>query len=382
MYSLGLSAAEQRSYQDLLVSSHNIDIRVQVLNLDMEVESDVSNFLLDGQVNVDAAADVTRSCSLELYDPNHNIALDSNSPLDGAMYLDRMIRVTYIVYNPNTLERYSIPIFTGPITKLDRTNTVINVECMGKETLAKRPSFKTKTYNKNLFRRNIIKEAMQSVGERWFDFFNWDLRSTGTYSLVREGDVWAFAKSLSGGHAFFYDGYGRLVLRPKRKGSMFTFKTGNKGSITTTPQVNYTSDNISNTVLVKGGVPKGKKEAVEYTASAPSNHPLSPASLRRGGEPGIILSVIEDTDIVKTEDAKARAERALNSALLQNVAVTFDCVPIPHLEPGDVVRVETDDFGANVIAEKFTIPLKAGASMSFGYNARRAVNKKKIRKKR
>lgn len=81
-------------------------VEIQVLNRDEEVIRSLTvpaSKILDGEVQIDATADVTRSLNLTLHDPNHRLHFDAESPADGALFADRFIRVYYQVPLP-TLE--------------------------------------------------------------------------------------------------------------------------------------------------------------------------------------------------------------------------------------------------------------------------------------
>src|SRR5690606_33235533 len=98
MLTLGLTSNERRAFEEALRSSHTRKIEVEVLNLDGKRLSTISSQLLDGQVNVDLDADVSRSLTLSFLDPAHALNFDTDSPDDGAVYADRMLRVRYGVH--------------------------------------------------------------------------------------------------------------------------------------------------------------------------------------------------------------------------------------------------------------------------------------------
>lgn len=382
MLNLGLSTADLAAFTKGLLSNHEMDIKIQVTDMSHNVTGDLSDYLLEGQVNVDRLADVTRSATLTLFDPRRTLTFDTNSPSDGALYMDRMIRIVFSVRSPNLYRWVDVPVFHGPITSASRDDVKVSVTAMGKEVLAKRPAWRTRTYGKGWARSSIIAEAMREVGENRFTFFDWPLKTTSAYSLTRETDVWGFVKSMAGGNRLFYDGRGYLVLQPPATRSVFTFAEGDNGGMVTYPSITYNTENVANAVLVKGGTPKGAKKALEYVCYAPRTHPLSKEALGRNGKPRILASIIEDTNLVKAADLKKRGDQALASALLQSVDATWESVPIPHLEAGDVVTLKTGEFAINVVLSQFSIPLKVGATQSNGYVARRTPNKARIRAKR
>jgi len=340
--------------------------------------SDLSDRLISGQVNVDYTADVTRNCTIQLMDPNRTLSFETDSADEGAIYMDRMIRVIYSVKVPQMNAWVDIPIFCGPVVSMDRDDDVINVEAQGKETLAKGAAWRTFTRKKNTNKVNVIRDILKELsGENKFDLVETTSKLPKDYSLGRESIPWDAAKSLASGlsRQLFYDGRGYCKLRSLPGTPVFTFKSGDGGTVLSAPQISYDSTEAKNIVLVKGGVPKGAKTALSVYVAAPSSHPLSPQKLGRNGVPRYLLEVIEDDAIRTKTEAEEKAGAVLNDKLLQTVDVSFDAMPIPHLEPGDMVRIQTEEYATTFRMREFSIPLVAGDSMSVGYQKRMAVRK-------
>lgn len=383
MIPLGLSTTALADLHATLVDHHSVYVTVQALTLDGTRLSDLSWRLLDGQVNVDYTGTVTRSCSLSLLDPNRTMDFDSNSPSDGALYLDRMIQVNYAVRKPGGTQ-YVIPVFTGPVTKLNRTNDVISVEAQGKELLAMGSVWNPATYRKGARKVDVIRSVLSTrAGETKFDLQDISSQLPKDYSIGRGNTPWGVSRALaqSMNQQLFYDGRGVARMLPfSRASTMFTFRQGDGGSVTSDPQISYTSDELKNVVWVRGGVPTGAKTAVEISRGAPSTHPLSAAKLGRNGVPRYLLEIVDNSAITTIADALALAQSTLDQLLLQVVEVAFDAMPVPHLDPSDVVRVETEDFATAFRLSKFSIPLVAGESMSVGYLKRVSVKPRGVRR--
>lgn len=383
MIGLGLSAPNLALFIQGVLGTHQLFIQVQITDNAQKVLGDVSGMVLDGSVQVDALADVTRSCSLSLWDPQHLLQLDSNAPTDGALYLDRMIRVNYVVWSEEYPEAVAVPVFTGPISHLSRDDNVVTVEALGKEVFAQRPAWRTRNYSKGWYRTQIIKELLTETGETRFNIEAWTLRTAGVFSVTAETDVWSLAKRMAGGRLLYYDGAGTLVLRKALTKPIFTFRDGDGGSILTKPEISYDTSDLRNIVRVKGGIPKGAKYPVQYTAYAPASHPLSAQSLGRNGKARHLVEIIEDTDLLSVKDCKERADGVLSSALRTATAVSFDAVLVPMLEWGDLINVNCAGTFSTSRLDQFTLPLKVGESMAVGYNDRRAtVAKTNIRRRR
>lgn len=392
MMTLGLSTTERRAYEAALRGSHTRRIDVDILTLNGGVLSSVSNQLLDGQVNVDADAEITRSCTLTFLDPAHALNFDTDSPDDGAIYSDRMIRVRYGIY-VEELGRYVFAtVFTGPVTGLSRDGVTVTVEAQGKEALAMGAVWTPITLRKGMLVTGALRVLMSSrAGETRFsipDFRN----SAGKQptlpkarSLDRFAIVWPAAKALarSINKQLFYDGAGVLVMRNHSTAVKYTFKPGRDGNILTDVAIDYQIADVKNTVNVKGQPPKGKTGAVSATAVAPKTHPLSPERMGRTGAPRHLVEVIEDTSIRSHTAAMDLAKRKLAQFLREAVEVSFDALPVPHLDPDDMVSVQTPEFTLKFRLRKFAIPLapNGAPAMPVGYLKRLTPSKKAIRRK-
>ena len=381
MLTLDLTTAERKAFEATLRSSYERRIDVLLWNTEQDTSSTSSNRRLDGQVVVDATQDVTRSASLTLYDPEDKLNFDTESPSDGAIYMDRMIRIEYCVYVPALSRWVDVPIFTGPVTKLSRDGAIVSVECQGKEVLAKGAVWKPITFKKGARRIDVVRSLMRNrAGENRFMFPNDPSKITKAVTLPRQAVVWDEAKRLAGGRGLWYDGRGWLRMQSYSTSPVFAFRSGDDGTVLTRPNVSFSTDEVKNVIHVTGGIPKGKKTAVSAVASAPKSHPMNHNRLGRNGVPRYMVEFVEDTNLTTTKDAQKRADAMLAPRLLEAVEVQFDAMPIPHLEPWDVVSLRTDEFSTNFRLKQFTIPLTSGNPMPVGYLRKLTPNRRRIRR--
>jgi hypothetical protein len=385
MLSLGLGAADLKLFHLGLCAHHSVKITMSILTLGHAYVGDLSAQLMDGQVTIDGDADVTRSLTCQLMDPDRVLQLDSTSPNDGALFFDRMIQVTYSVKSALLPRWVDVPIFTGPITKMSRTDEIINLEAMGKEKLVTPPTvaYYSKTWAKGLKRTAIATAIMHDYGgETKFTIPDWPNVVTTPVTMTSESNMWALVQKMIGGRVTrhcFYDGRGILVARDMPKSSSYTFTSGNGGNITSRPIVDYDGDNVINAVRVKGGDPKGKAKAPVVTILAPATHPLSPKALGRNGKSRVILEVVDDDTVKTAAAAKQLAQTHLDTVLKQSVDVKFDALVVPHLEPEDLYTLNTPEFSIQARARQFSIPLRS-ANMSVGTAKRVSVNRTGIRR--
>jgi hypothetical protein len=393
MRNLGLSVPERKSAEALLQSHHTIDVVITLLDLDgNEVAGgDISGRLLDGQVTVDADRDVVRSLDIDLFDPLGALHLDSRSPDAGALFADRMIRVRYAWVNPAQTIRYSCPIFTGPLTKLDRNGVALQVECQGKEIFGLSPSWTARTFKKGYTVTTAIKVIVRDMmGENDFNIPDLAKKLPRNVSVGGDKVPWKVAKALAAsiGYHLFFDGFGICQMRKMPKGVSFTFRDGPGGSIKTLPTVGFDLGNIVNAVEVWGKKPKRKKndktkpKRPHAKMVAPRSHPLSPWALGRKGGPRYLPAIIEDDSVQNTVEAKQRCRSELAKGLLESLDVSYDTLVIPHMEEMDVVRCSTQKFAANHRLKQFAIPLTASGDSTVGYVRNVKPNRSAIRHSR
>lgn len=381
MISLGLSVANQKTLMSLLVSHHTIKVKVQILDMNHNYVGDVSNRLVEGQVDIDIDAAITRSLKLVLLDPTHALHLDSNSPDEGALFMDRMIRVIYTVINPTGTFSADIPLFCAPIRKLDRTGVLLNIEAHGKEVLSLPQIWWGKTYKKGTRKTSIVYSLLYDSGERKLSIPARSDTIPYNISIGATNSRWGMAKHVAGSlnQQLSYDGRGYAVLRPWPQLTVFNFT---ESVIKSDPQVGFDLSDVVNAVQVIGGIPKGSKTRIQYKMVAPIPHPLSPLKLGRAGYGLYLPKVIQDDNILSVVQARAIAWRELQMGLLQSISVAADSLPIPLLEGGDICRLSTPEYSCAFRFTKGSIPLTAKGSMAIGYNKRVTPSVSAIRNRR
>jgi hypothetical protein len=383
--SLGLNSADLKLFNQSLATHHSVRITVQLLSLNHAYLADLSDQLLDGQVSIDSTAEVTRSLTIELFDPDHTLKIDSTAPADGALFYDRMIRVVYSVKSEILPRWVDVPIFCGPITKMVRNVDKINVECQGKESLLIPPAVSNKShvFGKGWKRSSLVRTLMGGYGgETKFSIPDYGAATAGPVTMTSESNIWQLAKSVNGSFAtrqLFYDGRGVLVMRNTPQTSTYTFSTGPGGTVTTTPTIDYDISSVRNVVKVKGAIPKGKKTPVTAQVGLPRTHPMNHVNMGRTGASRVLLEVITDDNIKTTAQAVALAKARVNSLAYQYVDIKFDALVAPHLEPLDIYTLKTPDFSMSARINTMTIPLRSAVG-AVGHLVRKNANKGRIRR--
>lgn len=386
MISLGLTSAESRALVRSLAEVHDLAVTVHVLDTEHNHKADVSGRLLGGQVDWKAEGRfISSSARVELFDPTFKLGFDTDLPQEGQLFADRMVRVIYSIRAfGSTLEWVHVPIFTGPIAHARRDGPYITVDCVGKEAFAQRVSWEVRSYRAGSNRVAMMRDVMvNGTGESpsRIDFPSWGGRIGSQLVFLRETPLWdTLVKSAAGQDAvLYYDSRGVCRLRRLSNNVMFTFRDGPSAlptagpTVMTAPKVEFDTDNFRNVVHVKGEAETKGGKPPEARVAVPRSHPLSAWNLGRRGVPRIMAELIEDRDIRTNAEAEARAQGVINRMLREQLTAKFDALPIPFLEPLDLVALQT--VGVNVPTfriREMTIPLSHNGVMSIG--TRKRVN--------
>lgn len=383
MINLGLKSSEMKQLRRLITKSHRIDVYVQLLTMEHGYVADASRMLLGGQVTIDATTEEsTRSLTMELLDPQRKLRLDGESPEDGSIHYDRMVRVVYSISELDRSFTVNVPIFCGPITKASRSGSVVSIDAAGKEKLALASVWKGRTYKKNLSKTWVITHLLTEIaGEKRMKIPKRKARLPSKFVINRETTPWSRLQKLarSMNMQLYYNGRGQAVLRKRPGKSVYTFRTN--GSLLSLPQINYDVNGLVNAVEVIGAKPKKSKKRIRYRIVAARKHPLSPWKLGRWGVPRYLPEVIEDSSIKSRKEARRIAKARLRNALIESVDVAFDALPVPFLEEDDLCTVQSPDFTMKFRLKKMTIPLTADGVSTVGYLKRVTPNPKQIRVK-
>lgn len=378
MISLGLSSADLKLFHQSLISGYSLRVVVQILDLGHRYISDVSTQLVDGQVNYSYTEAINSAASLTLLDPDNLVGFDTSSPSDNALYADRMLRIVYSVYSELLPRWVDVPIFCGPVTKVNRDDVLLSVECQGKEALVSEPTlaWTAKTYRKGTKGVSAIRDLMASkAGETKFDLPEFSYTLGGDKILTSETIIWTLAKSMaSSRHTrhLFYDGRGVLRLRETPTRPVFTFT---ESHLTSVPKLDYNHAEIRNGVRVVGE-PKTLR-AYRYL---PDSHPSSPTALGRNGVKRYIMTLVEDTELKTQTAVNAEAQKLIDAQMTTEVGFEFDSFVIPHLEPGDIFSLSTRDVSIDLRLREYSIPLRAGAQ-SNGTIKKLSFNRARLRRR-
>lgn len=397
-----------KDYLEALRSSHEVSVSAEVYTSDdvLLERYDADNLpIIEGQVDVDDEAEIKRQLMLSLANVSET-STDPGSP-GSALQAKRQLRVLYSVLVPHedgTSDWVDVDVFYGPITRVKRGETTVEVEAQSKETFLLPPNRllrslipnedDTRTVETEDGERVVtveedskitsyhagalIKTLAKRHGETRLRVPRGDRKLPEDAKLFdrasQETGVWPLMVAIAGPKQLLYTADGWLTLRTRRQNNpAWVFKDGNDGTVISAPVVEWDMTTFRNVVELRAFQKKQGNEkenpTLRVVVSLENSHPLSPRSLARKGHPRELVEVIASDDVYADgaqarNDARAHLERIAHEAL----NVSFDCFPIPHLEPGDLVALDLDGQRRTTFAaRKFTLPLTPG-TMSMGYN--------------
>lgn len=356
-----------RAYHSRLLSSHDFDVFVDVLNLNERVTG--SAVLLDGQVNIETGSLIRRKCSLSLSDPD--------GALDGTLeWISQLVRVRHVIDVPGYGEVTSVP-FIGPPASLARSGAEVKLELQDKAALAMRGARPCKV-DKGMKATAAIRKIMSyCTGEFRFRIPSNPRRLSRDYSvgLADEAAPMVVADRIARaelGMQLLYSCDGYLMLRPLPKSPV-----ADLGSVTDLAQTSADFSTVVNYVKVSGKAISKKKgnkttttQAISVARAKPRSD-VSPESVARQGVARLLPLVITEDGYTTTRQTANRAAAELKAGASVESQPSISVVPMFHLDADDIVTA-TDETGATLKVRLSTasIPLGVGGDMTIGFRRR------------
>lgn len=373
-------------FEDQLVTHHTIRVQLSVLDQNEKVIGRLADApIISGSVDMDATQDITRTCNIVMLDPNHKLHFDGGNPAEGALFADNFLQVEYGVYVDALDDWVDVPVFWGPVNNFERIGNEVTIGAVGKESLGLDPHLVVAQYTipRGTHVDKAIKNVMNRLGERRYalTMLNGRLhkhRSVHTglapWAVIIGGGVDQNGNPIPGivskaAHNFriFYDGRGKLTAKRKGGNIQWVF---NGDNMLSEPDYTYDVDTFRNHVMVTGGKPKNSKKHYHGEAALANAHPLSPQSLSRHGANRQLVTLFESDSLKSDTQCRQKAHEILDAAAESGVAASFECLPVPHLEEGDKVRIDWENYQITFIVNSFSLPLTSDQPMTIGAHQR------------
>lgn len=363
-----LTDAQRKLYEATLTKSHRISVSFALLDSNEDYLDTFDGRVISGQVDVDLDADISRTLSLELVDDADRFAFGAL----GTIAADKFLAVDYKVWVEELASFVSVPVFHGPVSHFSRNGQNIQLEAQSKEALLLPPvAPMTPDIPASRSVAAWVKACAAVHGETLFGHgFAYDtkrLPKNYTAKAVNEVGLWPVMKGVArdADRQLFYDGRGYLNLRAwPDQSTAWTF-----ADVIDIPSVSFDMKEARNTVKVYGADKRGRA-VLRGQAQLPAEHELSPTTLARNGTKRVLLETIKtNSEKLTGGQATIMARRTLEQKSQGALDVSFSALPIPHLQPGDMVRVDTPYIATTFVLKKFSLPLSADGPMSIGHNA-------------
>lgn len=378
---MGLTTAQLQAYHRALCAPHSVRIMVSLCDLDEKPREAITPVVLSGQVTYDVTSEVSRMLSMQFLDPRHQLNVDTEQPSDGALFLDRIVKVYYSVWVEQLGRHVTCQVFTGVPWKLTREGALVTVEAHGKERFALRPTWRAFHRAKGDNTVQVLEEYLRNrAGETRFAFPKVPANLGRPFTVGRQEIMWERAQKLaqSVNRQLFYDGRGRCVLRRAPERPVLAFRAGPGGSMVDDLAIDTEVSDFINAALVKG------KKKLDPVAVTLDKTPLSPKQLTRGGVPGVIAAFEDNAQLKTRAQMRRRGQAMLERRGQTSVNVSYAVLPFPHLDENDMVRAVTVDGRAFTHRMRnWALPLATDGSepMTVGYDRRLMPARGRIRRR-
>lgn len=359
----GLTHRELRTFHHALTRTHERKIHVEVLTLDGDLVAHLTPEIVDGEITVDTTGGhdkPTRILDMTFIDRTRSVQFEPNSPGDAPIHRKRMIRIIDARRVPELEDWIETVVFTGVAWDFDREGALCTLVGHGMERQALGQKWKPVTYQKHTKKTDALKDLLAAAGEPFLGGIpDLGARMPERMTITRMDTIWprAYRLGASMDRQLFYPGHGRPVLRRIPSRPVFTFTAAH---LLSDVLIDRDPDGVFNTFVAVGAKAKGAKKRPYAVETLPAKHPLSPdpeTGLGRNGEPLRLVKREENRQVKNNAEAKARAKRMREEGSRVQVTYSFDCLPIPHLDENDLVKVVTDEGTLRLRMEKWTLPL-------------------------
>ncbi len=386
-------AVSRQTFTKTLREDHQTSVMVEILDtgfrqveggtiFSAERSNELTNFITDGNIDVDRTRAIRRTGELTLLNPTAEFTpatenFESEGPWVGMIYLNRMVRVYRGVYVGG--EPYYVPVGTLLVDNaeviVEQNMSIVNLVMSDRMKMMMKSYFGIqKVYDEGTAYNEIIRDLIDSAG----------VPLTGKYAAVidnlrdrpsderRIGRKVKFERGESRGERLkeiadkwdidvYFDPMGVFRSEDRRdvgdKKEVWHFYSSDLGDgMMVSLRRTFSDDNLYNHVIIIG---TGKKEGIVRAVRADHN-PNSKTRIELIGD----RVFYKETDRISTQ---AEADKALDRAwknrfkLIETIRLENVCQPM--LEADDVIRITERDkvkINEKYRLDRFNIPLITG----------------------
>jgi len=391
----GHAIPDNTAFFNELRRDHRITTKVEFLNTDFkEVEggtifssdktNEVTNFVSDGNIDVDIDRGIRRTAELTLLNPTteftpHTDGFQSEGPWVGKVYLNRMVRIWRGIYVGK--QSLYVPVGTffvdGATVMVEQNMSLVNLTLSDRwKAIAKSYSGHDFTWPKNTHYNDIITDILNfgriELNGRYGAVLDWmgsrdsDDRRTGAKTVIKQG--------VSRGDRLkelvrkwnldaYFDPMGVFRTEDRTterdRSTVWHFYSGpaqnDINGMLVSLQRSFNDDNLYNHVVVIGT--GSDKKGVTYTATRVDDNPRSKYNRDLMGDR---VKLFESEDIATQNQANRALNRLWNMRVQLSETIEANVIANPALEGDDVVlfterdHVLVDD---RYRLQRFNVPL-------------------------
>lgn len=350
-------------FAPFVTGSHTARFRAIAVNgfQDGVTPTGVDLKLIDGEVELDATADIRGSGSVTLAEPWPTVRNLSLGPYGSELFLARGIDLggAGVLWAPlgyfRVRETEQGDAAKGPLdlTLEDRMSTIIDSRFIAPRQWPQGTSVGA-----------IVDEIVLEIFPEATIVFDddSDLSELGRSLIAEESRYEVLLTLATGlGKVVYWDGQGRLVFEtiPDEDVPIWYVNAGPKGVMVESKR-SLSRDTVYNAVVVLG---EGTDEIAPVRAVAVDAQESSPTFF--GGPFGRVPRFYSSPFITTQSQAEGAAVNLLRQSLGAPYDVGVSAVPNPALKPYDVIRVVYNDGTRELhVVEKVTIPLSVDAALN------------------
>ena len=111
-------------YNDAKKNIRDLRVKINVLNFNMQTVDEITGVVLDGSINVDATADIRRTCSLSLVVKDSTLELQPG----GRIWVDKYFQVLIDYLNKGDWINMGIYLVDAPSWSYDPGNSTLSLQ--------------------------------------------------------------------------------------------------------------------------------------------------------------------------------------------------------------------------------------------------------------
>ena len=364
----------QTDYDLVQMKTRNSKIKVELLNFNFETINSLEGKVISGSINVDAMADIRRTCNLGLIATN----IEENMVTSGGeIWLDKFIKIYQGIDNPRNNNKtvwWNMGMFliNNPNTVYNSTDHTITFE--GLDLMAKltgRRNGQLPAVATLVPAGSKIAAVVQRTITQLGGFSKYVIQDEGLevpYDIKMDMgatiyDLLVELRDLYPNWEMFFDVDGvfhwQKIPNGEKEAVVVNFNEIQPLIISDNVDIDF--ENVKNNIIVYGRL---LDTGEQIMATASDTNAESPFCISKVGQ---INYIVDDERIYNNELAKDRANYELYLHARLNDSISLEIVPIPWLNDVNIKIAYTNEkigIEGEYLIQSLSIPLDIGSSMT------------------